>query len=66
MIYKSKFTNFCQYIQDFSLFSNLESLIASDKVDIGVCKNVLEKIHNVSFIYKFYFITNIYKYDIAN
>ena len=36
---------------DFSFSSNFENLIASGKLDIGVWKNFIEKVHNVSFIY---------------
>ena len=50
----------------FFLSSNMESLVANGKVDIGVGKNILEKARNVSFVYKFYLITNIASNTIAN
>ena len=33
--------------------SNCEHLIASGKVDICVCKNIVKQVRNVSFMYKF-------------
>lgn len=34
-----------------SLSSNFGNLVASDKVDISVWKNLIEKSRNVSFVY---------------
>ena len=51
--------------------NNLGSLAASGKVDINVCKHIIEKTRNVSFVYKFYiysfyFITTIARNDITS